>query len=58
VGDVIALMNALISGTAYKKRVIQWGKNHWSFNANSPLVGRKWFQNFSKRNPELWSQKG
>jgi hypothetical protein len=25
-GDVIALMNALISGTAYKKRVIQWEK--------------------------------
>jgi hypothetical protein len=26
VGDVITFMNALISGTVYKKRVIQWKK--------------------------------
>ena len=57
VGDVIALMNALISGTVHEKRVIVWKQTHCSYNEDSPLVGYKWFQNFRKRNPELWSQK-
>ncbi len=57
VGDVIALMNALISGTFHKKRVIAWKRTHCSNNEDSPLVGRKWFQNFRERNPELWLQK-
>jgi hypothetical protein len=52
VGDVVALMNALISGTTYKKRAIEWEKTHSCFNAKSPLVGRKWFQNISKKNLE------
>ena len=54
---MIALMNALISGTVHKKRVIAWKRTHCSYNEDSPLVGYKWFQNFRKRNPELWSQK-
>ncbi len=46
VGDVIALMNALISGTVYEKRVIAWKKTHFCYNADSPLVSHKWFCNF------------
>ncbi len=38
VGDVIALMNALISGTVHKKRVIVWERTHCSFNEDSPLI--------------------
>ncbi len=43
VGDVIALMNAMISGTVYEKRVIAWKKTHCCYNADSPLVSHKWF---------------
>ena len=57
VGDVIVLMNALISGTVHEKRLIQWKKTHCSFDADAPLVGRKWFRNFCRRNLEVWSQK-
>ncbi len=57
VGDVINLMNALISGTIHEKRIIAWKKAHSWCNPDSPLVGHKWFRNFCKRNPVLWSQK-
>ena len=57
VGDVIHLMNALISGTSHEKQIIAWKKAHCCYNPDSPLVGHKWFWNFCKRNPELWSQK-
>jgi hypothetical protein len=57
VGDVIALMNALISGTVHEKRVIAWKRTHCCYNADSPLVSHKWFWNFCNRNPNLWSQK-
>ena len=33
-------------------------KTHSCYNIDSPLVGHKWFQNFYKRNPELWTKKG
>ena len=57
VGDVIALMNALISGTVHEKRLNKWKKAHCCYNADSPLVSNKWFRNYRIRNPELWLQK-
>ena len=57
VGDTIALMNALISGTSHKTRLIAWKKTHSWYNTDSTLVGYKWFQNFCKRNPELRTKK-
>jgi len=30
---------------------------HCCYNPDSLLVGHNWFRNFSKRNPNLWSQK-
>jgi hypothetical protein len=57
VGDVVALMNALISGMVHEKRVIAWKKTHCCYSADSPLVSHKWFRNFCNRNPNLWSQK-
>ncbi len=58
VGDVIALMNALISGTSHEKRLIAWKKTHCCYNADSPSVGQNWFRNFCNRNPQLWAVKG
>jgi hypothetical protein len=43
VGDTIALMNALISGTSHKKQLIARKKTHSYYNIDSPPVGHKWF---------------
>ena len=43
VGDVIALMNSLISGTSHKKRLIAWKKTQSCYNIDSPPVSYKWF---------------
>jgi hypothetical protein len=34
-----------------------WKKTHSWYKVDSPLVGYRWFRNFCKRNPEIWTKK-
>ena len=60
VSRCIELMNDLISGTDFKTKIIQWNiqRRICNFDPEMPLVGRKWFLLFMKRNPELVGKAG
>jgi len=53
-------MNDLICGTDFETKLIQWKiqRRIYNFDPEMPLVGRKWFSLFMKRNPELVGKAG
>ena len=58
VSSIIALANNLLEGTPQEKVLRDWKKSHVYYNEDAPLLGRKWFAQFMKRNPDLESQYG
>lgn len=58
VTNIITLANKLIEGTKHETELREWKKKHCYYDPAAPLLGRKWFANFMKRNPDLESKYG
>ena len=58
VTNIITLANKLIEGTTHETELREWKQKHCYYDPAAPLLGRKWFANFMKRNPDLESKYG
>jgi hypothetical protein len=57
VGNCIQLMIDLAEDTGIGAKLIAWKKKHCVYDKDSPLLGRKWWEGFKKRNSELIDSK-
>ena len=56
---MLNLTNSLIEGSPYEAKLLQWKRKHGiHMDQDASLVGRKWFGNFIKRNPDLATKYG